>query len=45
LQQVDLDCERFARRVWRPRWTPYSLAAAIASAATLYVMWRGWRGT
>ena len=42
MQQVDLDVDAFSLCLWRPRWTPYSLAAAIACAATLYTMWRGW---
>jgi hypothetical protein len=42
MQHVDLDLEGFSRCSWRPLWTPYSLAAAIARAATLYTMWRGW---
>jgi len=42
MQQVDLDVEGVSRCPWQPRWTPYSLAAAIACAATLYTMWRCW---
>jgi hypothetical protein len=43
MQQVYLDVQGFSRRPWQPRWTPYSLAAAITCAATLYTMSRGRR--
>jgi hypothetical protein len=42
MQQVDLDVEGISHCPWQPRWTPYSLAAAIACAASLYMMWRSW---